>query len=379
MKQRIILIFLLVFSIHFVYGQIQEVKRGKVCSTCKVTKPTSEFSGNSSICKSCVSKAEAERKRRVEEDRKAREAAEKQRLANEQKTREFAEQQRKEQEAAELEAMKQAFNLGVDFLYGQNGKPQDYTEAFRWFRKAAEMGNTNAYSILGLMYQNGDGVAQNYAEAFEWYRKAAEQGDEIAQNSLGNMYQNGDGVAQNYAEAVKWYRMAAEQGYAKAQTNLGLMYNGGTGVTQNYSEAAKWFRKAAEQEDAAGQYSLGYIYYYGEGVNKSVSDAEYWLKKAADQGFAGELTDIVVGFKVKLFVYTMEKGKQEPVIGATVRQVDKNGKFINNQGAITDLNGNSTLTLKKGDRVQISYVGYKNTTVTIGEEAKTQIVKCLLK
>ena len=343
MKQRIVLIFLLVFSIHFVYGQIQEVKRGKVCSTCKVTKPTSEFSGNSSICKSCVSKAEAERKRRVEEDRKAREAAERQRLANEQKTREFAEQQRKEQEAAELEAMKQAFNLGVDFLYGQNGKPQDYTEAFRWFRKAAEMGNTNAYSILGLMYQNGDGVAQNYAEA------------------------------------VKWYRMAAEQGYAKAQSNLGLMYNGGTGVTQNYSEAAKWFRKAAEQEDAVGQYSLGYIYYYGEGVSQSVSDAEYWLKKAADQGFAGELTDIVVGFKVKLFVYTMEKGKQEPVIGAIVCQVDNKGKIFNKQAGVTDFDGNCTLTLKKGDRVQIRYVGYKNTTVTIGEEAKTQIVKCLLK
>ena len=54
--------------------------------------------------------------------------------------------------------------------------------------------------------------------------RIAEQGYVPAQYILGMMYDNGQGVRQDYAEAVKWYRKAAEQGYAQAQYNLGL-YN----------------------------------------------------------------------------------------------------------------------------------------------------------
>ena len=84
--------------------------------------------------------------------------------------------------------------------------------------------NLDAQYNLGLMYDNGEGVPQDYAEAVKWYRLAAEQGHAKAQYNLGLMYDNGEGVPQDYAEAVKWYRLAAEQGDAAAQTNLGCMY-----------------------------------------------------------------------------------------------------------------------------------------------------------
>ena len=38
------------------------------------------------------------------------------------------------------------------------------------------------------MYDNGDGVPQDYKEAVKWYRLAAEQGDAAAQYNLGIMY-----------------------------------------------------------------------------------------------------------------------------------------------------------------------------------------------
>ena len=41
------------------------------------------------------------------------------------------------------------------------------------------------------MYFNGDGVAQNYAEAMRWYRLAADQGLAWAQYNLGLMHENG--------------------------------------------------------------------------------------------------------------------------------------------------------------------------------------------
>ena len=72
-----------------------------------------------------------------------------------------------------------------------------------------------------------EGVPQNYAEALKWYRLAADQGDASAQYNLGVMYDNGQGVPQNYAEALKWYRLAADQGNASAQHSLGLMSDNG--------------------------------------------------------------------------------------------------------------------------------------------------------
>jgi clan AA aspartic protease (TIGR02281 family) len=63
-------------------------------------------------------------------------------------------------------------------------------------------------------------VRQDYDEAVKWFRKAAEQGNAWGQGALGMMYHYGHGVPQDYAEAEKWLRRAAEQGHAEAQTIL---------------------------------------------------------------------------------------------------------------------------------------------------------------
>ena len=97
----------------------------------------------------------------------------------------------------------------------------------------------------------------DYAEAVRSYRLAAEQGNAQAQTNLGLMYGNGEGVPQNFAEAVRLFRLAADQGLAWAQTNLGLMYVNGQGVPHNYAEAGRLWLLAAEQGEAEAQYSLG--------------------------------------------------------------------------------------------------------------------------
>ena len=50
------------------------------------------------------------------------------------------------------------------------------TPPFSETRKAAEQGIAEAQSNLGLMYSDGLGVKQDYTEAAKWFRKAAEQG-----------------------------------------------------------------------------------------------------------------------------------------------------------------------------------------------------------
>ena len=52
----------------------------------------------------------------------------------------------------------------------------DYATALREFRPFANQGYAAAQFNLGIMYDEGQGVPQDYAEALKWYRKAAEQG-----------------------------------------------------------------------------------------------------------------------------------------------------------------------------------------------------------
>ncbi len=96
-------------------------------------------------------------------------------------------------------------------LLGQS-MPQDYAQAMKWYRKAAEQGDARAQFNLGVMYDKGQGVPQDYAQAMKWYRKAAEQSDAGAQNNLSRMYGLGLGVPRDYVEAHKWANLVAANG-----------------------------------------------------------------------------------------------------------------------------------------------------------------------
>ncbi len=101
------------------------------------------------------------------------------------------------------------------------------------------------------MYHDGYAVRQDYHEAAKWYRLAAEQGHAGGQFNLGLMHWLGVGAPHDYAEAVTWFRRAADQGDEKAQFALGLSYLHGQGVAQDLVAAYMWFDLAARAEGAA--------------------------------------------------------------------------------------------------------------------------------
>ena len=91
------------------------------------------------------------------------------------------------------------------------------------------------------MYDSGDGVLQDYAEAVKWFRLAAEQGNASAQNNLGTMYEVGNGVLQDNIRAHMWYNIASANGDEKAgewrDERAGLM------TSADISEAQKMARE----------------------------------------------------------------------------------------------------------------------------------------
>lgn len=74
------------------------------------------------------------------------------------------------------------------YLEGSEIVKQDNETAYKYFKKAAELGNPVGQSGLGLMYLYGMGVERNTAKALQYFSQAAEQGWVDGQLQLGNMY-----------------------------------------------------------------------------------------------------------------------------------------------------------------------------------------------
>ena len=57
-------------------------------------------------------------------------------------------------------------------------------QTYEEMRKAAEEGDPQAQCYLGVCFQNGQGVQQDYHEAVKWFRKAADQNDPAAKDDI---------------------------------------------------------------------------------------------------------------------------------------------------------------------------------------------------
>jgi uncharacterized protein len=241
---------------------------------------------------------------------------------------------------------KAQFQLGSLYHQGK-GVKKDFSQAFLWYRRAAQQGDADAQYSLGNMYLMGEGIKQDDYQARQWYEKAADQGHEGAQHNLGSLQRiataepvgkadydtkNNSLPAQDEAaiqEEVLEEETGEEKGFfsklfgkdddeadesdltaeaieeteidndqmsaetmettrdtAASSYEKGLAYEFGEGVSQNYDTAFEFFKKSAEKNYAPAQYKLGLAYVYGQGTEKDPAAAAEWYKKSASQGYA---------------------------------------------------------------------------------------------
>jgi uncharacterized protein len=224
----------------------------------------------------------------------------------------------KEMKTKKMKTKKLTFLLALTFLFLFSGSSvvfggalqdgrhaydrKDYKEALRLFLLAAEYECTIKTKIcfprnlamlrLGGMYYRGKTIPQDYKEAFKWYRLYTEQAEQgvVPKGvflNMGLMSVKGQGVPQDCKEAEKWFRLAADGGQSSAQYELGKLYYDGTGVPQDYKEAVKWFRLSAEQENTNAQVFLGVVYSKGQGVPQDYVLAHMWANLGASYGDKG--------------------------------------------------------------------------------------------
>jgi TPR repeat protein len=183
------------------------------------------------------------------------------------------------------------FNIGAAYYDGDVERATELA-AYEWFVLAEEAGSSNAHEAvqrtaaeLGVpfardalieiaqMYEKGTDLPQNYSQAIKWYNRAAESGSAAAKVQLASMYINGNGVPTDYSRAMGLCRSAGTFGYYC----LGHMYSHGLGVTVDFGEASKWYHKGADAGNAASMLALGQMYWKGTGVELDRAESYYYF------------------------------------------------------------------------------------------------------
>jgi hypothetical protein len=131
---------------------------------------------------------------------------------------------------------------GIMYLKG-TGTDTSYSEASRWFEKAAMAGYANAYYNLGIMHKYAYGFPVNYSKAFEYFTKAADLGSTQGQYIKGFMLYKGLGCKQDYNAAMELFNKSKD--YTPSIYMIGICYRNGFGVKQDTAIARQWLNKAA--------------------------------------------------------------------------------------------------------------------------------------
>ena len=97
--------------------------------------------------------------------------------------------------------------LGLSYRNGTRGLKQDYTQAFMWLKRAADLKDLRALSECGFAYIRGQGVEPSDVRGSALIGMAAVLGSEHACGILGWANARGhNGFEKNPQEATRWYR-----------------------------------------------------------------------------------------------------------------------------------------------------------------------------
>ncbi|GES83952.1 kinase-like domain-containing protein [Rhizophagus clarus] len=133
------------------------------------------------------------------------------------------------------------------------------------------------FTSLGYCYMNGIGTSFNNQNAFKIYKKAANLGNRRGMCNLGVCHERGIGIVMNYRKAFELYQKAADLGNTRGINNLGII---GIGTIIDEQKAFEFYQKAVSLGDCLAQYNLSLMYENGRGVKKDTKQALYWYKNS---------------------------------------------------------------------------------------------------
>ena len=246
----------------------------------------------------------------------------------------------------ELESKDQAddnlfYKMGTMYKNGL-GTQKDMIRAIEYFKRSAEMNNTNAKRTLALEYLSGEYLELDIEKGLEMLTECADSGDTLSCYKLGKIYFKGEIVYKDLNMAEKYFLKASQKENRYALYSLGTLYL----EKEKYSlhKAVEYFDKAvqydeikpyaayslakimldnnpyhdsekavsilesAAMENEWASFLLGRLYLYGtDDIQKDKEKALEWLKLSAEQGneYAQNMLDNIYSFENAVIANTI--------------------------------------------------------------------------
>jgi len=173
------------------------------------------------------------------------------------------------------------YSLGNYYRDGLYGLSQDRNKALELYHRAGELGYADAYTAIGYLYNNGDGVKVDKEKAIHYYELAAIGGDVQARYNLGNdeafAAMGGDtlvramgrniearhimgAILENegiMSRALKHYMLATRDGHADSLRRIQRLYIFGQATKEEYTNALQSYQeylgeiKSKQRDEAA--------------------------------------------------------------------------------------------------------------------------------
>ncbi|MBX9951835.1 MAG: protein kinase [Candidatus Obscuribacterales bacterium] len=155
---------------------------------------------------------------------------------------------------------------------------RDFSEALRYYRMAAESGDSEAQYLLGRFLIMKNLLKRERNLVIRWWDQSLEKGlDSATVEDFDD-----EGHKNERAEAMKYLNSASEEGSCEALQLLSSMYHRGLLVLADPVKSVQLLMRAAEMEDFSAQGLLGVILLEGIGVDKDEKKGIEYLELASE-------------------------------------------------------------------------------------------------
>jgi TPR repeat protein len=187
------------------------------------------------------------------------------------------------------------YNLATMYELGQGDLPKDLEIAFKYYKKAADLGHHASFYMVGKCFFFGDGAKMDHDKANEYYSKAlvyfkskVDSGNATGLDlyRLAVMFENGYGTSKSDEKAMQLYKRSVEKNEVNSLDALGRFYEWGKGGLKiDCEEALRLYTLSSEEGSDSAYYHLGELYYNGKGVVKDNAKAAKFYEEAAKRGY----------------------------------------------------------------------------------------------
>ena len=166
-------------------------------------------------------------------------------------------------------AAAQMYNKGEYVSKDENQSQEYYKQALAGFLEleSKNQADDNLYYKIGIMYKNGLGTQKDMIKAIEYFKRSAELNNTNAKRTIALEYLSGKHLEQDIEKGLEMLTECADRGDTLSCYKLGKIYFKGEIVYKDLNTAEKYFLKASEKENQYALYSLGTLYLEKEKYN----------------------------------------------------------------------------------------------------------------